>query len=66
MGAMLFKVVNASYMIFIALAKEVQMNGRVSVMICGMANHTTTAPAKEAKNSSQYNPVDFFEVSILD
>jgi hypothetical protein len=53
-------------MIFIALAKKVQMKGRVSVMIWGTVIHTTAAPAKEAKNSSQYKPVDFLEVSMLE
>ena len=53
-------------MIFMALAKNVHMRGSVSVMICGMAIHTTTAPAKEAKNSIQYKPVDFLEVSMLE
>jgi hypothetical protein len=53
-------------MIFIALAKKVQINGSVSVIICGMVNHTTKAPAKEAKNSNQYKPVDFLEVSMLE
>jgi hypothetical protein len=52
-------------MIFIALAKKVQIKGSVRVMICGIVNHTTTAPAKETKNNNQYKPVDFLEVSML-
>jgi hypothetical protein len=40
-------------MIFIAFAKKVQIKGKVRVMICGMVNHTMTAPAKEAKNNNQ-------------
>lgn len=52
-------------MIFIALAKKVHIKGRVKVMICGIVSQTTTAPAKEAKNSTQYKPVDFLEASIL-
>lgn len=51
---------------FIAFAKKVQIKGRVNVMICGMVIHTTTAPAREAKNSNQYKPVDFLEVSMLE
>lgn len=31
-----------------------------------MVIHTTTAPANEAKNNNQYNPVDFLEVSMLE
>lgn len=54
------------YMIFIALAKEVQINGKVSVMICGKTIHTITAPASDAKKSNQYNPVDFLDVSMRD
>jgi hypothetical protein len=53
------------YIMFIAFAKEVQINGRVSVIICGIVNQTMTAPTKDAKNSNQYLPVDFFEVSML-
>lgn len=58
--------VSANHIMFIALAKKVQMNGRVSVMICGTVNQTITAPTNEAKNSNQYKPVDFLDVSMLE
>ena len=54
------------YIIFMALAKNVQMNGSVSVMTWGTVNQTITAPTNEAKKSIQYKPVDFLEVSMLD
>ena len=50
---------------FIALAKEVMMNGNVKVMICGIVIHTITAPARDAKKNNQYLPVDFLVVSML-
>lgn len=61
----IFNYFMEDYMIFIALAKNVQMKGRVRVMIWGMVIQTTTAAASDAKKSSQYKPVDFFEVSIV-
>jgi len=52
-------------MMFIAFAKKVHINGNVSVMIWGMVNQTTTAPANDTKKSNQNKPVDFLEVSML-
>ena len=56
---------SVNYIMFMAFAKKVQIKGSVSVMICGTVNHTTTAPASDAKNNNQYKPVDFLEVSML-
>ena len=56
---------SVNYIMFMAFAKKVQINGSVSVMIWGIVSHTTTAPTNDAKNNNQYKPVDFLEVSML-
>ena len=52
------------YIISIALAKKVIINGRVSVIIVGIKIQTRAAPTREAKNNIQNLPLDFVCVSI--
>jgi hypothetical protein len=53
------------YIIFIALAKNVQMNGNEIVTNWPLNISSKTKARQDKKNSTQYMPVDFFDVSIL-
>lgn len=48
-----------------ALAKKVTLNGNTIEQYPPPTLYTITEAAKDAKNNIQYNPVDFFVVSIV-
>jgi|GEM_PF-3072417 len=52
-------------MIFIAFAKEVQINGRESVSSSPLNASNKKKEVTERKKSIQYKPVDFLVVSML-